>query len=462
MGPLLRCLTLLAALLWLGPAAASLDQEMKSAFDGMINATPGDAYMTQRRGVISGGSLVMRNRISNPNLISFVPPSVKAGCNGIDLFGGSFSFINTEQLTQLMRNIAQAAAGYAFQLAIEGVCPTCAQVMTKLQKDIQFINGLMKNSCDAAKALVDGSGLGGEIRNASAYVGKHLSTDLNTKQGFIQDWFAGAENGGDKSPSETAIQHGQAPRITGNVMTQALDGASAVDWYEHGDAQMKMVIASLTGMVIVGTKDGAAPDGGTDLDYRTVPPILKIRDFIEGGSVQVYQCPDDACLDPTKQTIALTGMRDRVRSMLFGGGVCATCTGGIVRKLASRTGGGAFTADEQRFIQASSPGALGLLNQLAAQLGSAALVAERMVDVLAVEMSNAMVDEMFDTARNAVMATGKTMDTAMMAQLRDLRAQLNEERRVSGEAVAGVSNLMQIYANVERSLHGRPQDTPPK
>ena len=106
-----------------GPAKANLNDELQGAFSDMINVTPGGAYDTQRRGVISGGSISMRNKIVHPNLISWVPPEINGGCGGIDLFAGSFSFINGAQFTQLSRSIAQAAVGYAFELAIEGHVP---------------------------------------------------------------------------------------------------------------------------------------------------------------------------------------------------------------------------------------------------------------------------------------------------------------------------------------------------
>ena len=87
-------------------------------FGTMTNFTAPTAHLGQRRGMITGGSLVARNGIANTNLVSFVPPSFSAGCGGIDLFAGSFSFINFNQFVQLLRNVAGNASGYAFQLAI--------------------------------------------------------------------------------------------------------------------------------------------------------------------------------------------------------------------------------------------------------------------------------------------------------------------------------------------------------
>ena len=77
-------------------------------------------YQTQRRGVISGGSFHARTRINETNLIGFIPPEFSAGCGGIDLYGGSFSFINSEQFNKLIRDIAGNASGY-----LSGTCNQC-------------------------------------------------------------------------------------------------------------------------------------------------------------------------------------------------------------------------------------------------------------------------------------------------------------------------------------------------
>ncbi|MEQ1916713.1 MAG: conjugal transfer protein TraH, partial [Gallionella sp.] len=255
------------------PAKADLNQELQGAFSSMINVTPGGEYLTQRRGVITGGSITARNNIMNPNLISFVPPGVKAGCNGIDLFGGSFSFINSAQFTQLMRSIAQAAIGYAFSLAIEGMCPTCAQVIAKLQKDVGTINSLMRNSCESAKFLVNASGLGPGIRAWSEGQKKEASS-LDTSQGFLDDYFAASEIN-TEAPAKRILQSGNTDvinQITGNVVYQSLKDSNAAAWFANGDEQLVETLMSLTGTVIVRPKTD-----NSDIQFDFRPNWLKVR-----------------------------------------------------------------------------------------------------------------------------------------------------------------------------------------
>lgn len=437
----LICLSLFMA----SPAKAGLDSELNGMFNDMINVTDAGVYQTQRRGVITGGSLSTRNKIINPNLISFVPPDVKSGCNGIDLFGGSFSFINSAQFTQLARSIAQAAVGYAFQLAIEGMCPTCSQIISKLQSDIAKLNSHLRNSCEAGKALVDSTGLGPTIR-AWADERKRTASTINTGIGFVDDYFK-SEEINTVPPAKVLIDHGKANEITGNVVYQALSESNAAQWFANGDEQMKMVMMSLTGTLIISTKSD-----NSDVQYDTRPAILTARDFIEGGKVTIYDCESAACLLPNgnKKEITFEGMRAKIRKMLFGTGMGLTGSGGIVRTIASKST--SFTNDEQKFIAATSPGVYGMIRRLSTEIGTANLVADRTVDIQATEMTNKFIEDMFDVVRNAVEGTGKPMDSSMLQVMRDKKEQINAERAIASNAIAGVNTLISLQASLVKSL----------
>ncbi|QXP89463.1 conjugal transfer protein TraH [Methylococcus capsulatus] len=434
-------------------ARADLDGEMKKFFDDfLVNTTAPGVYETQRRGVITGGGISLRNRVVRPNLINFVPPGFKAGCNGIDFFGGSFSFINAEQFQAMLRSIAQGAVGYAFSLAIEGLCPTCSQVMNKMADYIQRINALMRNSCDIAKLAVNEAGLkawhDAQIQDAAAKASKETS--------LFDDFFGAIDSvlppTGQVASNETSQTDPKKRVVVANLVKDALDDAHATEWFTGGgnDPQFKMALMSLTGSLISHPAANAADQG--DVGYTYLGPILRVKDFIEGGSVEIYDCPDELCLNPGRRQTTIEGMRGRVRRMLFGTGIGAGGSGGIVRKLQNDRGQEGLTDDEKRFVEASSPGALGLLVKLASQPGAMVLVAERLTDALAVEITNRMVDEFFDTVVASLRGTGRPLDTAMLEALRDVRGQINEERRVAAESSSNVALLLQIYDTVAQSL----------
>ena len=102
-------------------------------------------------GLFTGGSMFVRAPQRTYQLASVAGPNLKAGCGGIDLFAGSFSFINEAQFVALLKNIGQNALGYFFQLALKSMAPEIAVTIEWLQDQAQKINALNVNSCQAAR-----------------------------------------------------------------------------------------------------------------------------------------------------------------------------------------------------------------------------------------------------------------------------------------------------------------------
>ncbi|BCA65799.1 hypothetical protein SHINM1_014010 [Fluviibacter phosphoraccumulans] len=125
-----------------------------------------------------------------PNLIAFDPPRINAGCGGIDLYGGSFSFINKEQLIALMRATASNAAGLLFKAAIQAVSPQLSNLMTEFGQLVQNMNNLAKNSCALAQMITDTS-VGG-IK--SMFVDSENAANANAQDGTNKDIFDGLFN----------------------------------------------------------------------------------------------------------------------------------------------------------------------------------------------------------------------------------------------------------------------------
>jgi hypothetical protein len=143
------------------PAHADLADELDAMFGSLVNVTNPTAHLGQRRGVLSGGSVFARNRILNTNLVNIVPPSFEAGCGGIDVFAGSFSFVSRGQLTQLIRAIASNAASYAFKLALDSMCQNCGQVMDSLQTKFQV--RIPPSRCPRNRIRMKSAGFGAPI-----------------------------------------------------------------------------------------------------------------------------------------------------------------------------------------------------------------------------------------------------------------------------------------------------------
>ena len=144
---------LLAVALVTAPSAswpANLNAEMQAMFNdlgALGNVTSPGAFRGQAMNLYTGGGLMMRAPGRNYPLVNAQLPSLRAGCGGIDLFGGSFSFINKAQFVSLLQNIGANAVGYAFKLALQSISPDIDKLLTELQDQINKINTMNINSC---------------------------------------------------------------------------------------------------------------------------------------------------------------------------------------------------------------------------------------------------------------------------------------------------------------------------
>ncbi|MFN7570493.1 MAG: conjugal transfer protein TraH [Betaproteobacteria bacterium] len=136
-------------------ANAMTMQELFDSVNAAGNVSSPAVVQGQTLNMYTGGSMFMRMPKRTYNVASFTPPSWDAGCGGIDLFLGGFSFINKEQFVSMLRNIGTNALGYGFKLAIQNLCPTCDNVMQALEATARFMNQMNVNSCETAVGLVN-------------------------------------------------------------------------------------------------------------------------------------------------------------------------------------------------------------------------------------------------------------------------------------------------------------------
>lgn len=78
-------------------AVASVDGDLNTFFNKLGfegNATGAAAWQGQAAGYVTGGNLFLRSQVKQIQVMSLTPPSLTAGCGGIDAYLGAFSFIN--------------------------------------------------------------------------------------------------------------------------------------------------------------------------------------------------------------------------------------------------------------------------------------------------------------------------------------------------------------------------------
>ena len=96
---------------------AGVNDDLNKFFDQMggggANVSVPAAWKGQAAGYLTGGNLFLRTPVRNIQLISVTLPDVKSGCGGIDAYLGSFSFINSDQIKIMGKQILSNGLGYA-------------------------------------------------------------------------------------------------------------------------------------------------------------------------------------------------------------------------------------------------------------------------------------------------------------------------------------------------------------
>lgn len=434
------CLTVTATPVQL--QAAGLQSQMDSLFGAMSNTTAPGVWETQRRGVFAGGQFTAKNRIMNENLISFVPPSFEAGCGGIDLFGGSFSFINADQFVQLMRGIAANAAGYAFQLALGSMCQDCAGIIEQIQKKIQELNQFFGNSCQLAQGLVNDT-LGAALKKQ-----ENEASKISFKKG-IGDIFESWTASGGKGPPQQAAENAPddfAQKVKGNIVWRALKKHAVSAWFTGGDEDMLEAMMNIAGTVIVGDLEDAG-DGKKAPRYTPVTGSkISFKDIMEGTNgvpIKIMRCDTkaaDGCLNLSSQPVVLKGFRKMIsEKMLEGSGG----TPGLVYRIASNQG--SLTEADKAFLSPQRYHLASMIFRLAkqGQAGAVAL-AEQAIPHLAYEMAALMIEDMI----KAVEAAATTSDEPHAKQLSDILKNSKESFRNEQRLMRGqIGDPTDVYRN---------------
>ncbi len=108
----------------------------------------------QKRGYFNGGGFSARLYTSNDYLLSVTPPKIKAGCGGIDVFMGGFSFLDANYLVSKAQNILTAAPFIALDLSLSVLCEQCIKAVKSAEAIANQLNSLQFDDCKASKVMV--------------------------------------------------------------------------------------------------------------------------------------------------------------------------------------------------------------------------------------------------------------------------------------------------------------------
>lgn len=290
-------ITVIAAILWLLPSTsyASIDSDLGKFFDGLnYNISDPQAHKGQAASYYSGGSAFIRTPIRQAQIAGVTLPSINAGCGGIDLFAGGFSYINSDQLIAMGKSIVSSAIPFAVDLALQTWAPQLKNVKDRLEAIAQKINALSVNSCEAAQSSVAAlSGFAG-VGNK-----QYICATMGTQNNSFADW-AAAKNGCNEE-SEVNKQTENAakdPNLKDNITANR-----NIIWYSlmkndflNRDWQLAEFFMSLSGTIVYDEKT----------NMERYPSLFTtnnnlVKHILEGGKVKLYRCDkkgQSECLRP--------------------------------------------------------------------------------------------------------------------------------------------------------------------
>lgn len=308
----------------------SFANPMQRAFDGYSTSHGTVTYETDKRRAIAFGSFSYRFKSHDTNIFSFRPPSIKAGCNGIDMQLGSFSMIKdlAGTLQNSMRQIAAGAASYAFNLALDALCPTCAANIKALKKSMDDWNKFFKDSCAAGQALA--ANAIGAYEGDNAVLNKLQSVSQGT--GATEDPAAWAQFSPGKSLLELANSVGvDQATLEGNIIV-TLKKQGGITVNTTSIPNLTHIVMSLVGTKVVSAGGAGTTSEGLDeseLERQSKSPTTTLMElaFVDRGDTGVYilECSDnpdtnpsssDQCLSPSKDLKNWKPMSDTVYETL--------------------------------------------------------------------------------------------------------------------------------------------------
>ena len=318
-------------------------------------STGGGSFEGQKRGYLYGGSMSARWRNSNDYLFTISKPKLSAGCGGIDLFAGGFSFLGFDYLVAKFQNMIMNAPAVIFDIALKALSEQLSGSMKALDHIIETINGIQVDDCGAAKSMVAATGIESMLskgKNAPTEEPSNLEYALNktnTFLGKVSNWTAGHEQATvDDRPKEVDIKDSvsQCSQDTVNTLLQNHVGGSLLQSILVTRLNFNSDVVALFRGLIGDVKIGTAAEGYAPL---VTPPCSQNSqidniDDLKAGTVYVQATPGGEC----------TLMADGVNLNAEAAGLVNT----IITKMKAKT---AYTADEVAKIEMMAYPAYGVL-----------------------------------------------------------------------------------------------------
>ncbi|GAN14676.1 conjugal transfer pilus assembly protein TraH [Sphingomonas paucimobilis NBRC 13935] len=422
----------------IGVARADVASEMNGFFNdagGAANVTGPTAFQGQSAGYYSLGNVWTRFPQKSVSPFNLQLPSARAGCGGIDLFSGSFSFINASEIVAMLKATANNALGFAFKLAIDSVSPEIGKVMDEFSQKAQLLNQMNISSCETAQALVGGIWPQMETTRST------ICEAVGNSQGVFSDWAAsrqGCNNGGQRDATLAGnTDPAMKEQIIGdphNYTWEALKKSSKFGAFDQAFSEYVMTLVG----TIVTTPPTGSEHGPKVVIYGPAEEAV-VTALLDGTAnapaVKILKCNNDPCTDVSDQTLnvpASSALRPRIATMIKS----------MSSKIRSDTALDA--AEKQLLNMATVPIYKILAVQAYAHYALTDGEIQTLSEIVAVDLLNAMLDNMLDRVEQAKVFY-QTADQETASQWRQ---QIAATRAKFAQRDVKLSNKLQVTMQI--------------
>jgi conjugative transfer pilus assembly protein TraH len=430
--------------------AGDLNAEVNKMFNdlGAIgNYTAPGAFRGQVFNTYSGGSMMLRTQNKTYQLLAIDFPEARAGCGGIDAFGGSFSHISATEFKNMLKNITAALPGVAFQLALESVSPLLGGV-TKWTKNLEsMLTNANISTCNTAKSLVSSA------MEATGVSTDKVCEDLAVALGLESDYAAARVRcQSNKSSVMSTARSSSDPLVrnkapfVGNLTWKALKLAGT-----NLDDQEREMIMSMVGTVIY--YEGARDPNPIAPTLTSINRLLYGSADAPGGSVrqEILRCNnyvecDDVTVDSSYVHMPFTLKVERLMRS-------------IAEKILTRT---PIPNDspEVGFVNQTTEPVYRMLS-VGATVPAASVTDDlimRFRDVIAADYASVFLERNLRIGLNALEKdfTLNSLQAARSRELRrrvqDMMAQLTREKSALYQKVGSINGVATSIEQLERQL----------
>ena len=442
MKKLILFVTLLSYLLLIvSPASAGVDDSMNSFWHDSLSSSNGagpSAYQGQEAGYYTLGNYSYRSPQTTTQISAVSLPSVKAGCGGIDIYGGSFSFINTDQIVATFKAVAQNAVGLLFQMAVKSLSELLGNEIEQMFNIVQKANLGAIGSCEAAQQLVNGA------VNALPSGALKSCMEIGLQNGKYVDEAAARAACGFGGEAESTIGSAsdaqrQQQAYNRNVAWEGIMKHPLLG----GDRQLAETLMTLTGTSVIHVDDGGQTQMQTfaaDADSDGM-----ITALLDGGTIKIHHCSDDACLNLVAygDTVNVTGLKAKVTAVIDS----------IVTKIINKQ---TLNTQEVDFLGLATIPLYKIASvQVAANKELAAAEMEKYADAIATDILIGWIQQNLhevSVASDNVIGTDAETTTNWRASLRDIVGRLDQRQQLIENRITAVQQLIQRTRMFEEDI----------